>query len=265
MGGMGEAIARRVGVGHQVLLADVDEGTLDASAAALRADGLDVATQQVDVADPASVAELAEAAAARGPVRSLAHTAGLSPVQAPSDRIVDVDLLGVAHALEAFARGDRPRGRRRRHLVQLGLPGRATPARGGGGPGRGDGRRPGFAGPRPGDAATPTRGWPTPTPSGRSALLVQTASLAWGERQARLNSISPGVITTPDGRGRAGRAPRRGHAPDGRRLGGRTLRHPRRDRRRHRVPAGARRRLRDRHRPPGRRRHGGRPLARPPA
>ena len=103
MGGMGEAIARRVGVGHQVLLADVDEGTLDASAAALRANGLDVATQQVDVADPASVAELTEAAAARGPVRSLAHTAGLSPVQVPSDRIVDVDLLGVAHALEAFA------------------------------------------------------------------------------------------------------------------------------------------------------------------
>jgi NAD(P)-dependent dehydrogenase (short-subunit alcohol dehydrogenase family) len=31
-------------------------------------------------------------------------------------------------------------------------------------------------------------------------LRVQTASLAWGARGARVNSISPGVIATPMGR-----------------------------------------------------------------
>src|SRR4051812_2627346 len=83
---MGEAIARQAGAGRQVLLADVSR------------DG----DEHVDVSDPESVQRLAEHTGSLGPVVAVAHTAGLSPTQASSEQIIDVDLLGVAHVLDAF-------------------------------------------------------------------------------------------------------------------------------------------------------------------
>ena len=103
VGGMGEVMVQSFGADHRVLLADVDPEVLEATAARLAEAGFDVTPLEVDVADPASVRDLASAAAALGPVRSLAHTAGLSPVQASAERIVAVDLLGVAYVLESFA------------------------------------------------------------------------------------------------------------------------------------------------------------------
>src|SRR4051794_34350948 len=83
---MGEAIAQRAGDGRTVLLADVNrEGD-----------------EHVDVSDPESVRRLADHANSLGNVVALAHTAGLSPVQASSDAVIDVDLLGVAYLLDAF-------------------------------------------------------------------------------------------------------------------------------------------------------------------
>ena len=62
VGGMGRAIARRLGAGKTVVLADFDESILRASAAALSDDGYDLHAQTVDVASPESVASLIEAA-----------------------------------------------------------------------------------------------------------------------------------------------------------------------------------------------------------
>ena len=61
-----------------------------------RADGYAVRTQTVDVSDAESVSALAVAAGELGPVVQVAHTAGLSPTQAPPAAILAVDLLGVA-------------------------------------------------------------------------------------------------------------------------------------------------------------------------
>lgn len=61
VGGMGRAIARRLGAGKTAILADFDESTLRASAAALCNDGYDVHAQTVDVASPESVASLVHA------------------------------------------------------------------------------------------------------------------------------------------------------------------------------------------------------------
>lgn len=104
VGGMGLAIARRIGSGRRVVLADFNEVTLEAAAALLGVEGHDVAAQRVDVADRASVAELADAAGAAGRVTHVAHTAGLSPRQAPTEAILSVDLLGVAYVLDEFPR-----------------------------------------------------------------------------------------------------------------------------------------------------------------
>ncbi|MDT7784634.1 MAG: hypothetical protein QOF58_3053, partial [Pseudonocardiales bacterium] len=103
-GGMGQAIARRLGAGKVVLLADFNETTLHTAAETLRGDGHNVTTLPVDVSSHKSVTVLAQKAAALGSVTQVAHTAGLSPVQASPAAILAVDLLGVAHVLDEFGR-----------------------------------------------------------------------------------------------------------------------------------------------------------------
>ena len=103
VGGMGQAIARRLGPGKTVLLADYNDETLQAVAAALSGDGYQVQTCSVDVSSAQSVGALARAAAALGSVTQVAHTAGLSPSQAPAAAILAVDLVGVALVLHEFA------------------------------------------------------------------------------------------------------------------------------------------------------------------
>src|ERR687885_1963001 len=110
VGGIGLAIARRQGSGKAVLLADYNEVTLGGAAKALEATGYQVAARRVDVSDRASVRALADAAAALGSVTQVVTTAGLSPNMAPPDRILAVDLLGVALVLEEFGRVIAPGG-----------------------------------------------------------------------------------------------------------------------------------------------------------
>src|SRR5438128_2292399 len=109
-GGIGLAIARRQGPGNKVLLADVSQKALDAAAESLSAGGYDVVTQQVDVSDEASVHALANRAAELGRITQVVDTAGLSPNMATADRILAVDLFGVAIVLEEFGRVISPGG-----------------------------------------------------------------------------------------------------------------------------------------------------------
>ena len=102
VGGMGHAIARRLGAGKTVLLADNDEAALASVAEALSADGHHVDSRGVDVSSPESVRTLAEHAASLGEVTQVVHTAGLSPSQASSEAILAVDLLGTALVLHEF-------------------------------------------------------------------------------------------------------------------------------------------------------------------
>jgi NAD(P)-dependent dehydrogenase (short-subunit alcohol dehydrogenase family) len=102
IGGMGEAIARRLGSGRPVLLSDYDVNRLESLGEQLRQNGYDVHTQQVDVSDRDSLTRLADRARELGSITALVHTAGLSPAQAPADRIIEVDLVGTALSLEVF-------------------------------------------------------------------------------------------------------------------------------------------------------------------
>lgn len=101
-GGMGVAVARRIGSGRTVLLADAVPEALDRSVAALRAEGYTAIGQVTDVADTASVTKLAETAAAEGRLTAVVHTAGVSAATATVRKILEVDLLGTAHVIDAF-------------------------------------------------------------------------------------------------------------------------------------------------------------------
>jgi NAD(P)-dependent dehydrogenase (short-subunit alcohol dehydrogenase family) len=102
-GGMGAAIAHRLGPGRTIVLSDVNSQPLDVVTHALSANGHDVRGATVDVTSPRSVIDLAAYAAALGPITGVVHTAGVSPEQADIDTILRVDLVGVALVLEQFS------------------------------------------------------------------------------------------------------------------------------------------------------------------
>src|SRR5687768_2980554 len=101
-GQIGQAIARRVGVARHVLLADLRQENLDAAATVMSDAGYDVSVATVNVSSREAVHALVERATGLGDVTGLIHAAGVSPSQASSQTILEVDLYGTALVLEAF-------------------------------------------------------------------------------------------------------------------------------------------------------------------
>jgi NAD(P)-dependent dehydrogenase (short-subunit alcohol dehydrogenase family) len=195
VGGMGELIARRQGAGKQLVIADFSQDALDRVASVLRVDGYDVTEHKVDVSSRESMAALASSAASLGPVSQVIHTAGLSPVQAPVAAIVAVDLVGVANMLDEFGA-----------VVAAGGSGLVISSMAGHGIELPADDEEALAN---ADADTLANlpiitaltdpGTAYGVAKRGNQVRVQAASVAWGQRGARVNSISPGVISTPMG------------------------------------------------------------------
>ncbi|MCZ8381477.1 SDR family oxidoreductase [Mycobacterium sp. CPCC 205372] len=198
VGGMGAAIARRLGPGRTVLLADRDDDALHTVAAALADAGHHVETHAVDVSSADSVTALAEAATGLGDLTHIAHTAGLSPAQADTAAILAVDLLGVALVLDAFGETVAPGGA---GVVVASMAGRLFPAL--------PAEQAHALAHTPADELLrlPFLRPPELTDPGHAygvakqanMIRVQAAAAAWGRRGARINSLSPGIISTPMG------------------------------------------------------------------
>lgn len=195
-GGIGLAIARRQGFGKTLLLADFNSKTVEAGAEGLREAGYEVATRHVDVSSRASVRALADDAASSGNVVQIVNTAGLSPNMASVARVLAVDLYGSAVVFEEFGRVIAPGGA---GLVISSMAGHMMPAL----PPERD-RALAYT---PADAlldlpflkgdAIPTTLVAYMIAKRANILRVQAAAMTWGERGARVNSISPGIIMTP--------------------------------------------------------------------
>lgn len=103
-GYIGQAIARRVGAGKHILLADISNENAEKASATLSSAGFDVSTSIVDVSSRESVIALINVAKDLGDVTGLIHTAGVSPSQASPETILKVDLYGTALVLEEFGK-----------------------------------------------------------------------------------------------------------------------------------------------------------------
>ena len=101
-GSIGQAIARRIGAGKQILLSDLRQENADKAAKVLSDAGFEVSTATVDVSSRKSVHALVETANALGSVTGVIHAAGVSPSQASPETILKVDLYGTALVLEEF-------------------------------------------------------------------------------------------------------------------------------------------------------------------
>jgi NAD(P)-dependent dehydrogenase (short-subunit alcohol dehydrogenase family) len=193
-GGIGVAIARRQGFGKTILLADWNEETLASAAKDLRSASYKVETLQVNVASRESVRALADAAAALGSVEQVVNTAGLSPNMATPEQIIRVDLYGSALVFEQFARVIAPGGSA---LVISSMAGHMQPQLS-----PEDEHALGFA---PADEllelplvkAVPNSMAAYVLAKRANHLRVQAEAIRWGEKRARVNSLSPGIVLTP--------------------------------------------------------------------
>ena len=101
-GQIGQAIARRVGIGKHVLLADRSESNANAAAEVMGNAGYEVSVATVDVSTRETVRALVAKATAIGEIVGLIHAAGVSPSQASPETVLRVDLYGTAVVLEEF-------------------------------------------------------------------------------------------------------------------------------------------------------------------
>jgi NAD(P)-dependent dehydrogenase (short-subunit alcohol dehydrogenase family) len=199
VGGMGVAVARRMGAGRAIVLGDVNTAQVEGVAGQLADDGHNVVTGHVDVTSRESVTEFARLAASCGRVSSVVHTAGLSPQQASAEVVLAVDLLGVALTLEVFGDVMEPGGA---GVVISSMAGHFLP------PIPQDVERQLTTVPADellglpacGPAAITSSEAAYPFAKRANQLRVAAAASHWGARGARINSISPGVIATAMGR-----------------------------------------------------------------
>ena len=196
-GSMGTAIVRRIAAGKRILLGDISEKALERVSKDFQYSGYDVVTHVVDACDPASLKVFAQKAASLGDVMYYIHTAGASPSQASPEHIIKLDLIGTAYAIDAFGEVMARGGAGLIVASQTGyMPSALT------------------AEDEMALAMTPTEELAAlpclngeKTPNSGAAYIVSkranqlrvrtAAATSWGERGARINSISPGIIVTP--------------------------------------------------------------------
>ena len=195
-GQIGQAIARRVGVGKHVLLADLRQENAAAAADVLANAGYEVSAATVDASSREAVHALIETATGLGDVTGLIHAAGVSPSQASPATILKVDLYGTALVLEEFgnviARGGAgvviasQSGHRLPPLaVEQNKALATTPVE--------ELLSLPFLQP---DQVTDSLHAYQLSKRGNS-LRVMAEAVRWGKRGARINTISPGIIMTP--------------------------------------------------------------------
>ncbi len=195
-GQIGQAIARRVGVGKHVLLADSRAENAGAAAEVLSNAGYEVSVATVDVSSRDAVRGLVDRAVTLGDVTGLIHAAGVSPTQASPATILKVDLYGTALVLEEFGNVIAHGGS---GVVIASMAGHRLPP----------------LSPEQNEAlartpaeellALPMLQPDHVTDSGHAymvskranSLRVMSEAVRWGKRGARINSISPGIIITP--------------------------------------------------------------------
>jgi NAD(P)-dependent dehydrogenase (short-subunit alcohol dehydrogenase family) len=196
-GQIGQAIARRVGVGKHVVLADLRRENAEAAASVFADAGYQVSVAEaVDVSSRDDVSALVETAAGLGEVTGLIQAAGVSPSQAPPHVILKVDLYGTALVLDLFGEVIAPGGAgvviasQSGHRLGPLTPEQSmalatTPTE--------DLLELAFL--QPDQVTDPLLAYQLSKRG--NALRVAAQAVRWGKRGARINTISPGIVMTP--------------------------------------------------------------------
>jgi NAD(P)-dependent dehydrogenase (short-subunit alcohol dehydrogenase family) len=193
-GSIGQAIARRVGAGKHIVVADYRKENARKAADILEDAGFETSTVQADLSSRSSIKSMIAHAQHFGEITNLINAAGVSPSQAPIDVILKTDLYGTAVLLEEMGK-----------VIAEGGSGIVISSQ--------SGHRLGNIPQDESDqlAMTPTEelmSLPfladiTDTLKAYqyakrcNVLRVMFEATRWGKRGATINSISPGIIITP--------------------------------------------------------------------
>ena len=195
-GQIGMAIARRMGHGMKIVIGDKNIANANKIAQTMNEAGFDATPVEMDISSRLSIRSLIAEALSYGDVAMLVNAAGVSPSQASIETILKVDLYGTAVLLEEVGK-----------VIKTGGVGVTISSQSGH-------RMP---------ALTPEEDFTlatTPTEELLALDMLQPANIRdtlhayqmakrcnvkrvmaeavkWGERGARINSISPGIIVTP--------------------------------------------------------------------
>ena len=195
-GQIGMTIARRMGHGMKILIGDKKPENAQTIAKIMKDAGFDTEAMEMDLSSRESIKKLIAKAQEYGDIAMLVNAAGVSPSQAPVEAILKVDLYGTAVLLEEVGK-----------VIKEGGVGVTISSQSGH-------RLPALT-PEEDEllACTPTEGLldlAVLQPENIRDTLhayqlakrcnekrVMAESVKWGEKGARINSISPGIIVTP--------------------------------------------------------------------
>lgn len=195
-GQIGMAIARRMGYGKKIVIGDKKPENAQAIEKIMNDAGFDVEAMEMDLSSRESIKNLIAKAQEYGEIAMLVNAAGVSPSQAPIEAILKVDLYGTAVLLEEVGK-----------VIKEGGVGVTISSQSGH-------RMPALT-PEEDEqlACTPTEellSLDILQPENIKDTLhayqmakrcnekrVMAESVKWGEKGARINSISPGIIVTP--------------------------------------------------------------------
>ena len=99
-GQIGMAIARRMGYGKKIVIGDKNPDNAQAVAKIMNDAGYDADAVEMDLSSRESIKNLIAKAQEYGDITMLVNAAGVSPSQAPVEAILKVDLYGTAVLLE---------------------------------------------------------------------------------------------------------------------------------------------------------------------
>ena len=195
-GQIGMAIARRMGYGKKIVVGDKKRENAEEIARVMNNAGFDVVPVEMDLSSRESILNLIGEARKYGEISMLINAAGVSPSQASIETILKVDVYGTAVLLEEVGK-----------VIKEGGVGVTISSQSGH-------RMPALTVDEDEQLAT------TPTEKLLSLDILQPQNIKdtlhayqmakrcnvkrvmaeavkWGERGARINSISPGIIVTP--------------------------------------------------------------------
>ena len=195
-GQIGLAIIRRIGTGKKIIIGDKNYRNSLTAAEILNNAGFDTLPMEADLSSRDSILTVISEAQKYGNIKHLVNAAGISPSQAPIENIMKVDLYGTAVLLEEVGKAIAEGGTGVTISSQSGH------------------RMPALTPEEDELLAT------TPTEELLSLEILQPQNIKdtlhayqmakrcnvkrvmaeavkWGNRGARINSISPGIIVTP--------------------------------------------------------------------
>lgn len=195
-GQIGMAIVRRVGYGMKILIGDKKQENADKAAEILNNAGFNALGMQMNLSSRISIKSIITEAQKHGCITMMVNAAGVSPSQASIEEILKVDLYGTAVLLEEVGKVIAPGGAGVTISSQSGHRMKQLTAK--------EDTQLACTSPeellklpllQPQNIRDSLHAYQLAKRCNEKRVMAE--SVKWGEKGARINSISPGIIVTP--------------------------------------------------------------------